>query len=94
MWRIHDAPHDFFRFTKYGLRHLFEKFGMEIVALRAWSDFWATFERLLVYNTYSLNRVIHAIGLIVQAVANGLNRLDKTEQWAWMYIVVAKKKCL
>lgn len=31
LFPIHDAPHDYFRFTKYGLRHLLRKF--EIVEL-------------------------------------------------------------
>jgi SAM-dependent methyltransferase len=32
LFPIHDAPHDYFRFTKYGLRHLLRKF--DIVELR------------------------------------------------------------
>ena len=32
LFPIHDAPHDYFRFTKYGLRHLLRRF--EIVELR------------------------------------------------------------
>lgn len=31
LFPIHDAPHDYFRFTKYGLRHLLRRFdGLEI----------------------------------------------------------------
>ncbi len=33
---IHDAPHDYFRFTKYGLRHLLKRF--EIVELQEETD--------------------------------------------------------
>jgi SAM-dependent methyltransferase len=36
LFPIHDAPHDYFRFTKYGLRHLLRRF--EIVELREETD--------------------------------------------------------
>jgi SAM-dependent methyltransferase len=29
--RLHDLPHDYFRFTSYGLRHLLEKAGFEVL---------------------------------------------------------------
>ena len=32
---IHEEPYDFFRYTPYGLRHLFENAGFEIVSTRA-----------------------------------------------------------
>jgi SAM-dependent methyltransferase len=37
---IHDAPHDYFRFTKYGLRHLLRRF--EILELQEETDSAAT----------------------------------------------------
>jgi SAM-dependent methyltransferase len=36
LFPIHDAPHDYFRFTKYGLRHLLR--GFEILELREETD--------------------------------------------------------
>lgn len=36
LFPIHDAPHDYFRFTKYGLRHLLRRF--EIVELQEETD--------------------------------------------------------
>lgn len=36
LFPIHDAPHDYFRFTKYGLRHLLRRF--DIVELREETD--------------------------------------------------------
>jgi SAM-dependent methyltransferase len=32
-WPLHEEPYDFFRFTPHGLRHLFEKAGLEIVRM-------------------------------------------------------------
>jgi SAM-dependent methyltransferase len=36
LFPIHDAPHDYFRFTKYGLRHLLRRF--EVVQLQEETD--------------------------------------------------------
>lgn len=32
--RLHDEPHDYYRFTKYGLRHILEGAGFEVLELR------------------------------------------------------------
>jgi SAM-dependent methyltransferase len=45
LFPIHDAPHDYFRFTKYGLRHLLRRF--EIVELREEADTVGTLAVLL-----------------------------------------------
>jgi SAM-dependent methyltransferase len=98
IWHLHEEPRDFYRYSKYGLKYLFEKTGFEIVEIKALSGFWVTFGQLFVYNIYRLNRgplrwlhIIDAIGLLIQALSYGLDKIDKTEQWTWMYMVVAKK---
>jgi SAM-dependent methyltransferase len=98
IWHLHEEPRDFYRFTKYGLKYLFEKVGFEIIEIKALSGFWVTFGQLFIYNLYRCNRsvikwvhIIDVIGLLIQIVVYFLDKLDKTEQWTWMYIVVAKK---
>lgn len=98
IWHIHEEPRDFYRYSKYGIRYLFEKVGFEIVELEALSGFWVTFGQLFVYNIYRLNRgplrwfgIIVLFGLIIQGIAWLLDKIDKTENWTWMYLVVAKK---
>ena len=98
IWHLHEEPRDFFRYSKYGLRYLFEKVGFEVVELRALSGFWVTFGQLFVYNLYRFNRgplrwlrVVDALGLLVQGGAYALDKVDRSEQWTWMYLVVARK---
>jgi len=98
IWHLHEEPRDFYRFSKYGLEYLFKKVGFEIVELKALSGFWVTFGQLLVYNLYRMNRgplrwvpIIPGIGLAIQGISYILDRLDKTEQWTWMYMVVARR---
>lgn len=98
IWPIHEEPRDFYRYSRYGLKYLFEKVGFQIVELNALSGFWVTFGQLFVYNLYRLNigplrwfRIIGVIGLLVQGIAYLLNKLDKSEDYTWMYMVVARK---
>jgi len=99
IWHIHSAPWDYYRFTSFALEHLFEKAKFEIVELKALSGFWVTFGQLFVYYLYRFHRgplryipLIPIIGLVVQAVAYGLDHFDRAEEWTWMYLVVARKK--
>lgn len=48
-WHLHEEPRDFYRYTKYGLRYLFEKNGFEVIELKPLSGFWVTFGQELVY---------------------------------------------
>jgi SAM-dependent methyltransferase len=99
IWHLHEEPRDFYRFSQYGLRYLFEKTGFEILEIRALSGFWVTFGQLLVYNLYRLLnrgpfrwlRIVDGLGLALQGVFYLLDRIDRAEQWTWMYMVVARK---
>jgi SAM-dependent methyltransferase len=98
IWHLHEEPRDFFRYSRYGLQHLFEKAGFEVAELRALSGFWLTFGQMFVYNLYRFHRgplrwipIIPAAGLAIQGVSYALDRIDRAEQWTWMYMVAARK---
>jgi SAM-dependent methyltransferase len=99
IWHLHEEPRDFYRFSRYGLHYLFEKCGFEMIELKPLSGFWVTFGQLLVYNLYRFNRgplrwlrLVDMAGLLVQACAYGLDQVDRSEEWTWMYLVVARKR--
>lgn len=99
IWHLHEEPRDFYRFSKYGLQYLFKKTGFEIVELKALSGFWGTFGQLFVYNLYRFNHgplrwfgIIGAMGLVVQLISYGLDKIDKAEMWTHGYFVAARKK--
>lgn len=98
IWHLHEEPRDYYRFSKYGLDYLFTKSGFEIIEIKALSGFWVTFGQLFVYNLYRLNRgplrwfrIIDTLALALQGLAYCLDHIDRTEQWTWMYMVVARK---
>ncbi len=40
-WHQHQKPHDFFRYTSFGFRHLLEKSGLKVIDIRPWGGyFW------------------------------------------------------
>lgn len=100
IWHLHEEPRDFYRFSKHGLEYLFRKSGFDVVEIRALSGFWITFGQLFVYYLHRFNRgplrwfrVIDVLGLAIQVIAYLLDRIDRAEQWTWMYLIIAKKPC-
>ncbi|MEN8169043.1 MAG: class I SAM-dependent methyltransferase [Pseudomonadota bacterium] len=98
IWHLHEEPRDFYRYTKYGLKYLFEKSNFKVLEIVPLSGFWVTFGQLSVYNIYRFNRgplryipIIPALGLAIQGISYILDSIDKSEQWTWMYMVVVRK---
>jgi SAM-dependent methyltransferase len=97
-WHLHEEPRDFYRYTKHGLRYLFEKVGFEILEIKPLSGFWVTWAQMLAYYVDRLNkgplrrlRVIDAATLAIQAVGGVLERIDRPERWTWAYLLVARR---
>ena len=38
---LHDEPHDYFRFTKYGLEEIFNQAGFKVVSIDRRGGFWS-----------------------------------------------------
>jgi SAM-dependent methyltransferase len=98
IWHVHEAPRDFYRYSRFGMEYLLKKSGFEVMEVRALSGFWLTFGQLLVYNLFRFHRgplrylpLIPALGLILQVAFRALDSLDKTERWTWAYLALARK---
>src|SRR5262249_41741994 len=46
-WPAHEVPHDYWRFTRWGLEHLFDEAGFASYAIRAEGGTWATIGQML-----------------------------------------------
>jgi SAM-dependent methyltransferase len=46
-WEVHQAPHDYYRYTRYGLTYLLEKAGFEILEVRAAGGYFRLLSRRL-----------------------------------------------
>lgn len=66
-WWVHEAPHDYFRFTRFGLEHLLRKVGFERIEIEENSGFWATWFLKLNYQSLRLIRGPAPLRWIIRA---------------------------
>jgi len=100
-WHLHEQPRDFYRYTRYGLEHLFTEAGFEVVELQPMSGFWLTFTTELNYYLLTTSpRLLRPLVRALVAVSNlFVGRLDAFERrrnpasqwWSWAHLVVARK---
>ena len=103
-WRIHEAPHDYFRYTPYGLKYMFEKAGFEDVRIEAQNGFFTTwivkmnyFSTRFIKGPKALKCLIKVMLLpfwtLGQFLAPYLDKLDRDwDAETQGYFVVARKK--
>lgn len=102
-WQVHEAPHDYYRYSPYGLRHLLSQADFSVVSI---SPTGGAFSTLALKASYLLARLARGprpvrlllrlmvlpIQFFLQLVAPILDRFDKN--WSLEapgYSVVAKK---
>ena len=99
-WHLHEEPRDFYRYTKYGLKYLFEKNGFEFIELKPLSGFWVTFGQEFVYYLWDFRKggklnpfwwIIPFIGTIVQGISYLLDKIHHPEEFTCEYLVVVQK---
>ena len=99
-WGLHLEPHDFYRYTEYGLRYLAKESGLAVVDLVPTSGLWATLTQRVadtVVNTYCAGRsrwVIVVLSLLLAPVlvmGYGLDRLCGKRGDTLDHVMVAKK---
>jgi SAM-dependent methyltransferase len=96
MWHVHEAPHDFYRFTRYGLEYLLTKAGFAHVEVTENSGFWQTWVLKFNYYTRRLARgplryLFAPVWWLGQAVAPALDRLDPYPEETASYTAQARK---
>lgn len=96
-WPVHEAPRDFYRYSEYGLRYLFEQGGFEIVELRPLSGYVVTFTQISIYflrhfqKGFILQNLGRVFNWIFQYAALKVNRIDRSTTYTNLYGLVARK---
>ena len=99
-WEVHQAPHDYYRYTRYGLAYLLEDAGFEIVEVRAAGGFFRLLARRLLnglqFFTGGLRWLcfLPAAILLVPAalVLPFLDFLDRDRNFTLGYVCTATKR--
>jgi hypothetical protein len=96
MWGIHEAPHDYYRYTEYGLRYLLEKTGYKDVHAAPNTGYWTMAGLRLNYhlNRHSgrLTKLLFTLVFgLVQKMAIILDRLNFDPLDTASYTATAEK---
>ncbi len=95
-WQLHDEPHDYWRFTEFGLRVILERNGFEVVALRSTNG---TLGALLQSRVYALvhvagrlRAVVRPVAWAMQMLASALGPVDRNRRMTSNYVALARRK--
>jgi SAM-dependent methyltransferase len=99
-WEVHQQPHDYFRYTRYGLQYLLEKAGLEIVEIRAVGGYFRLVARRLLNGLQFFAGGVRWLGFVPAAVVlvppalilPFLDALDGERNFTLGYICMARKK--
>jgi SAM-dependent methyltransferase len=102
-WWVHEAPYDYFRYTRYGLEHMLTKAGFVDVQVEAVNGFWVMWFLKLNYHTYRYIRGRRVTRLIMrmlltplwfagQVIAPLLDKIDFNDTETAGYYVTARKR--
>ena len=96
IWGIHEEPHDYYRFTPYGLRHLAEQAGLEVELISALAGYWVTAGARFCYVLERFGRgplrpVVGLMNALIQATVFVLDHFHRVEGDAWNHVMVATK---
>jgi len=99
-WEVHQAPHDYFRYTRFGLAHLLQKAGFEMVELRPVGGYFRLLARRLLNGLQFFSGGLRwpfflpaAFLLVPPAlILPFFDFLDRDRNFTLGYIAVARKR--
>jgi len=99
-WEVHQAPHDYFRYTRYGLAYLLEQGGFEICEMRAAGGYFRLLARRLLNGLQFFTGGIRwllflpaAMLLVPPAlILPLLDALDRDRNFTLGYLCTARKR--
>lgn len=99
-WHLHEEPRDFYRYTKYGLKYIFESNGFRVVECKALSGFIVMVAQETTYYLLRFRRggainplwwIVPPLNVLIQLLAYLLNFIDRSEKFSMEYIFIAQK---
>lgn len=98
-WEVHQAPHDYFRFTRYGLEYLISSAGMNVTELRPAGGYFRLLARRLLnglqFFTGGLRWLLFPVAAILLVppalILPLLDSLDKDRNFTLGYLCKAQK---
>jgi SAM-dependent methyltransferase len=100
-WEVHQAPHDYYRYTRYGLKYLLEAAGFEVVEMRPVGGYFRLLARRLLNGLQFFAGGLRWIWFVPAAIVlvppalllPFLDFLDEDRNFTLGYICIAKRRC-
>ena len=94
-WEVHQAPHDYYRYTVHGLRYLFTQAGLEVVAIEPVGGYFRLMARRMLNGLQFFPGPLFILAALVVApvalVLPVLDGLDKRRDFTLGYICEARR---
>ncbi len=98
-WGLHHEPHDYYRYTHYGLAYLARSTGFEVLRLQSRGGFWVTVAQMLSLRLYgpfaSLPRLarlpILPVCALLQAWGRILGHIDRSDGLSLGHVMIARR---
>lgn len=95
-WEVHQAPQDYFRFTRYGVRHLLERAGFADIRVLAAGGYFRLLARRLLNGLQFFHGIWLAPAALLLAppalLLPALDFLDRDRNFTLGYLCTAKKR--
>lgn len=99
-WEVHQAPHDYFRYTNHGLTLLLKQAGMAVVTLEPVGGFFTLLARRMLNSIQFFQRgllwllfpVVVAVAGLAGLLLPSLDMLDRKKEFTLGYICTAEKR--
>lgn len=96
MWHVHEEPHDYFRYTQYGLQYLLEKNGFSEIVIDEKAGFWQMWWLKFNYHTTCFAQgpvkyFWYLIWWLTQTIAPLMDKLNSSSGDTALYAIRAKK---
>ena len=96
IWGVHEEPHDYFRFTPHGLRHLAQTVGLRVLTVQALAGYWVTAGARFVhylqqFEKLYLHPITRPLMAFVQLLCFVLDAVHRVDSDAWNHLMVAHR---
>ena len=90
-WHLHEEPYDYFRFTKYGFKHILEKNGFSIAEIIPNGGKWALMGQMIIHTMHPRIVKIKLFRVFINSVFSYLDKKYFNDINTMNYVVVGKK---
>lgn len=95
-WEVHQAPHDYYRYTEHGLRYLCEEAGLEVTAIKAVGGYFRLMARRMLNGLQFFPGPFFVLAALLVApvalVLPAFDGLDRRRDFTLGYICEARRR--